>query len=122
MLGDYPVDVVLLATDLRASRSFYADRLGLEIDREDAGAVRFNCGGGSQISLSASTADTQTQASWRVGDLGAELARLRSRGVEILEYDTPGLKTENGVADVGFARAAWFTDPGGNVLSIIQYK
>jgi hypothetical protein len=42
--------------------------------------------------------------------------------VEILEYDTPGLKTENGVADVGFARAAWFTDPGGNVLSIIQYK
>jgi catechol 2,3-dioxygenase-like lactoylglutathione lyase family enzyme len=94
MLDDYPVDVILLATDLRASRSFYADRLGLEIDREDAGAVRFNCGGGSQISLSASTtgtADTQTQASWRVGDLGAELARLRSRGVEILEYDTPGL-------------------------------
>ena len=63
--------------------SFYADRLGLEIDREAAGAVWFNCGGGSRISLSASTtgtADMQTQASWRVGDLGAELAQLRSRG------------------------------------------
>jgi hypothetical protein len=47
------------------------------------------------------TADTQTQASWRVGNLGAELAQLRSRGVEVLEYDTPGLKTENGAADVG---------------------
>jgi hypothetical protein len=40
-----------------------------------------------------------TQAGWRVDDLAKELAELRSRGVEIQEYDMPGLKTVDGVAD-----------------------
>lgn len=55
-------------------------------------------------------------------DVWAEVAELRSRGVEILDYDIPGIKTEDGVADVGHAFAAWFVDPGRNSLSILQYK
>lgn len=45
------------------------------------------------------TADEQRQASWRVEDLASELAELRSIGVEIIELDTPELKTENGIVD-----------------------
>ena len=41
------------------------------------------------------TADEQIQALSQVDDLAAELAELRSRGVEIQEYDTPGLKIES---------------------------
>jgi extradiol dioxygenase family protein len=125
VLGDCPVDVVLLALDLRASRDFYADQIGLKIIREDADAVWLQCGGDCRISLSASstgTADSQTQASWRVEDLDAEVAELRSRGVDIVEYDTPEVQTVDGIADVGFARVAWITDPGHNVLSMIQFK
>lgn len=54
--------------------------------------------------------------------MASEVAELRSRGVEIIEYDTPGLKTDDGVAEVGHAWVAWFTDPGNNSLSIVQYK
>ena len=68
------------------------------------------------------TADSQTQVSWDVSDIRAEVAELRSRGVKVEDYDLPGLKTEDGIADIGFARAAWIIDPGKNALGIIQLK
>ena len=125
MLGDYPVHVVLLSLDLAATRRFYHDQLGLEILNENEEAITFRCGGGSAIAVTKSTvgtADEQTQAGWFVPDLAHELAELRSRGVEIQEYDLPELKTENGVADLGFAIAAWVVDPHGNALGILQLK
>jgi hypothetical protein len=67
-------------------------------------------------------ASEQTQAGWRVKDLAAELAELRARGVEIQDYDIPGLKTENGVVDLGFALMAWIVDPHRNALAIMQLK
>jgi hypothetical protein len=38
------------------------------------------------------------------------------------EYDFPGLKTEDGVADLGGEQAAWFKDPEGNILGLFQPK
>jgi catechol 2,3-dioxygenase-like lactoylglutathione lyase family enzyme len=125
MLGDHPIQVVLLATDLDASRDFYANKVGLKILIDSPEGVSFQCGGESRLTITKSTtgtADSQTQASWRVNDIEAELAELRSRGVKIEEYDTPGLKTEDGIADIGFARIAWFIDPGKNTLGFMQLK
>ncbi len=123
MLGDHPFDVVLLATDLESSKEFYAGKLGLEILNENEEAIVYKCGGDSQLTVTKSTtgtADEQTQGGWRVDDLDAELAELRARGVEIQDYDTPELKTVDGVADLGFARIAWIIDPHKNALSILQ--
>ena len=64
----------------------------------------------------------QTQVSWDVSDIRAEVAELRSRGVKVEDYDLPGLKTEDGIADIGFAWAAWIIDPGKNALGILQLK
>jgi catechol 2,3-dioxygenase-like lactoylglutathione lyase family enzyme len=114
MLGEHPVHVVLLSLDLAETKAFYHDRLGLEILDENEDAITFKCGGQSSIAVTKSTvgtSDEQTQAGWFVPDLEAELAELRSRGVVIQEYDMPGLKTTDGVADLGFARAAWIVDP-----------
>jgi catechol-2,3-dioxygenase len=125
MLGEHPIDVVLLATDLESSKEFYAGKLGLEILNESEEGIIYKCGGDSQLAVTKSTtgtADDQTQASWRVDDLAAELAELRSRGVEIQEYDMPGLKTTDGVADTGFALIAWIVDPHKNALGIMQVK
>jgi predicted enzyme related to lactoylglutathione lyase len=125
MLGDHPIDVVLLATDLESSKEFYAGKLGLEILNESEEAITYKCGGDSQLAVTKSTtgtADEQTQATWRVSDLDAELAALRAGGVEIQEYDMPGLKTVDGVADLGFARMAWIVDPHKNALGIMQLK
>ena len=125
MLGDHPIDVVLLATDLESSKEFYAGKLGLEILSESEEEVTYKCGGDSRLAVTKSTvgtADEQTQAGWRVDDLAAELAELRSRGVEIQEYDMPGLTTVDGVVDLGFALMAWIVDPHRNALAIMQLR
>ncbi len=125
MLGEHPIDVVLLATDLESSKQFYAGKLGLEILNESEEEITYKCGGDSRLTVTKSTtgtADEQTQAGWRVDDLAAELGELRSRGVEIQEYDMPGLKTVDGVADLGFALMAWIIDPHRNALAIVQPK
>jgi hypothetical protein len=57
-----------------------------------------------------------------VPDPAAELAELRARGVEIQEYDMPGIKTVDGVVDLGFALMAWIIDPHKNALAIMQLK
>lgn len=125
MLGDHPIHPVLLAKDLAAAREFYHDKVGLEILMENDDAIVFRCGGGTQLDVTKSTvgtADEQTQVSWQVPDLRAEVAELRSRGVKVEDYDMPGLRTEDGIADLGFAFAAWIVDPGGNALAVMQLK
>jgi catechol 2,3-dioxygenase-like lactoylglutathione lyase family enzyme len=123
MLIEHPVDVMMLSTDLAVARSFYEDKLGLEVVLEDEQFLTFACGGDSRLVVTKSTvgtADEATKASWRVRDIVAEVATLRARGVEVL--DLPDLNTVDGVADIGFALAAWFVDPDRNSLSLLQLR
>jgi catechol 2,3-dioxygenase-like lactoylglutathione lyase family enzyme len=125
MLGEHPITPVLLATDLAAARAFYHGKLGLRIERENENAIVFRCGSGTHLDVTKSTvgtADQQTQAAWQVSDIRAEVADLRARGIQVEDYDTPGLKTEDGIADIGFAWAAWIIDPATNALGILQIK
>jgi catechol 2,3-dioxygenase-like lactoylglutathione lyase family enzyme len=126
MLSEYPVFPILLSKDLDATRAFYRDTLGLEILREDPGdRIVFRCGGGTQLAVTLSTvgtADTQTQMAWRVPDIRAALVDLQARGVRIEEYSAPDPVTTDGVADMGHSWAAWFIDPSGNVLAVVQPK
>ena len=125
MLADHPIDPMILAPDLGVAREFYGDRIGLEVLIESDGFLTFKCGGDSRLVVTRSatgTSEAQTKASWRVSDLAAELAELRSRGVEVEDYDEPGLKTVDGIADVGFALAAWFLDPHRNSIGLLQLK
>ena len=124
MLGDSPISPVLLAKDMVAAKNFYHDLLGLEILTESDDGIVFRCGN-TELAVTKSTvgtADEQTQVSWRVKDLRAELEELRSRGVKVEDYDTPDLKTQGGIADIGFAWMAWIIDPGKNALAIMQVK
>lgn len=126
MLSDHPVFPILLSKDLAATRAFYRDTLGLEILREDpSDRIVFRCGGGTQLVVTLSTvgtADTQTQMAWRVPDIHAALIDLRDRGVRIEEYTAPDPVTTDGIADMGHSWAAWFVDPSGNVLAVVQPK
>ena len=125
MLSDYPVFPILLSMDLDASRAFYRDVLGLQVMRADPDdRIVFRTGGG-QIVVTRSTvgtSDTQTQMAWRVPDIHAAVADLRDRGVRIEEYVAPDPVTNDGIADMGHSWAAWFIDPSGNVLAVVQPK
>ena len=123
MLGDHPVDVMLLAADLAVARKFYVGTLGLEVLLATEQFLAFRCGGDSRLVVTKSTtgtADAATKASWRVADIAAEVVQLRARGVDI--QDLPELGTTGGIADIGFALAAWFTDPDHNSLGLLQLK
>jgi catechol 2,3-dioxygenase-like lactoylglutathione lyase family enzyme len=123
MLGEHPVDVMLLATDLEATKDFYNDRIGLEVILESDDFVTFACGGDSRLVVTKSTTgstEDATKASWRVDDLVAEAAELRSRGVDLEQV--PGLDMVDGIADIGFALAAWFVDPARNSIGLLQLK
>jgi catechol 2,3-dioxygenase-like lactoylglutathione lyase family enzyme len=130
VLGDHPVFPILLSTDMAASRAFYCDALGLELVREDhldgeVDRLVFRCGDATQLAITHSTigtSDTQTQIAWRVPDAREAVERLRARGVRIEEYEAPDPVTVDGVADMGHSWAAWFVDPSGNVLAVVQPK
>ena len=123
MLGNHPIDVMLLARDLGVAKEFYGRRIGLEILLESDQFATFGCGGDSRLVVTKSSvgpADDATKASWRVDDLAAEVAELRAHGVAI--QDLPDLGTVDGIADIGFAFAAWFVDPDGNSIGLLQLK
>jgi catechol-2,3-dioxygenase len=125
MLAEHPIDVMLTAPDLDAVRRFYGERVGLEVLIDSDDFMTFRCGGGSRLVVtgtSAPSTEQTTKASWRVDDVAAEVAELRARGVEVVDYDGPGLRTVDGVADVGFALSAWFVDPGGNTIGLLEFK
>lgn len=117
---------ILLSKDREASRAFYHGTLGLPILKENDERILFGTGSGGMVSLTESTVgtkDTQTQLAWRVPDIHAAVGDLRSRGVRIEAYVAPDPVTDaEGIADMGYVWAAWFTDPSGNVLAVVEPK
>jgi hypothetical protein len=53
-------------------------------------------------------------------NIADEVAWFRARGVQIEEL--PELDTVDGVADIGFALAAWFTDPHRTSIGLLQFR
>jgi catechol 2,3-dioxygenase-like lactoylglutathione lyase family enzyme len=121
----------LPAQDLARARAFYAEKLGLTPVEERPGGLRYRCGSCyfALFESAGAASGTYTQMGWEVADLEAVVASLRARGVVFEEYDLPGIRTVNGIAEVdgnypskgGIGeRAAWFRDSEGNLLGIGQ--
>ena len=131
MLEHSDVSARLPAQDLKRAKAFYADKLGLMPSEERPGGLRYRCGNGwfSLFESSGRPTGSHTQLAWEVSNIEATVAELRARGVVFEEYDLPGLKTVNGIAEVAGhypsrggvgEKAAWFKDSEGNVLGIGQ--
>jgi catechol 2,3-dioxygenase-like lactoylglutathione lyase family enzyme len=109
-------------SDLDRSVRWYRETLGLEPAWRGEGVAQYRSGSTRfdlYVTASAGTAQ-HTLAAWIVDDIEDAVARLRGRGVVFEEYDFPGLKTMDGIADLGYERAAWFRDPDRNILSVGQ--
>lgn len=130
MLHDGEVATRLPARDLERAKAFYRDKLGLEPIEERPGGARYRCGNSyfALFQSAGAPSGTHTQMGWEVKDIEATVAELRRRGVAFEEYDLPGFKTINGIADIAGnypskgsgERAAWFYDSEGNLLGIGQ--
>jgi len=58
--------------------------------------------------------------SFEVPDIAAAIRDLAARGVVFHDYDLPGFRTVGHVCVLGAEKAAWFSDPEGNILCIHQ--
>ncbi|MEZ0068626.1 catechol 2,3-dioxygenase-like lactoylglutathione lyase family enzyme [Streptacidiphilus sp. MAP12-20] len=124
MLAQTALRAVIPATDLERAKRFYRDTLGLKLVEELEGALYFQSGDAMFTVYPTPSGGKagHTVAGWQVADLDAEMTDLRGRGVTFEEYDLPGLKTVDGVADTGGMRGAWFKDSEGNILGVVQGK
>ena len=124
MLANHAVHAALPASDMERAKKFYTEKLGLTPQSETPGGVFYECGEGTRFLVyptEGTASGTHTQLGWTVGDIEAEVAALKAKGVVFEEYDTPYLKTVNGVASPGPVKAAWFQDSEGNLLGLVQF-
>jgi len=123
MLKNATVQATIPAQDLARAKAFYTEKLGLTPTEEHAAGIRFELNGTEFLLFPSAGAasGTHTQASFEVKDAEAEISELRSRGVVFEEYDLPGLKTVNGVADIPeIGKGGFFKDTEGNVIGVFQ--
>jgi len=123
MLQKSPMYAYLPARDVARARQFYEGRLGFVPGLEVAGGVTYECAGGTACFLyptpNAGTS-AASQAFWQVADIEREVADLKARGVTFEHYDMPGATSGGDIVTAGGAKAAWFKDPEGNILALIQ--
>lgn len=107
--------------DIGAARRFYGDTLGLRVS-EEHGLLTLHIAGGRDVLVYPKpdhTPATYTILNFPVPDIDAAVDELRSKGVEFEQYEQ--LKTdEKGIFRGGGPLIAWFTDPAGNVLSVLE--
>ena len=122
MLGTAPIRAYIPASNLQRARKFYEQTIGLVPREEYAGGVIYECGGAEVFLYPTRNAGTSkaSQAFWQVGDVEAEVADLKARGVKFEEYDMPGVTMKNSIATAGGAKTAWFKDTEGNILAVSQ--
>jgi catechol 2,3-dioxygenase-like lactoylglutathione lyase family enzyme len=130
MLEGCEVATRIPVRDLKRARRFYSEKLGLEPVEERPGGLRYR-GGNAHFALFESAGEasgSHTQMGWEVTDIESTVAALRARGVVFEEYDLPGLRTVNGIAEIvgnypskGLGeKGAWFRDSEGNLLGLGQ--
>jgi len=123
MLQQAPMYAYIPAKDVARARKFYEEKVGLKAGEETPGGVTYRFGKGTACFLyptpNAGTSKA-SQAFWQVDDIEREVRELQARGVKFEEYDAPGMKTVNGIATAGGAKAAWFKDSEGNILALVQ--
>ncbi len=121
MLSDGQAAATLAVSDLDRARKYYSDTLGFTVQMESEGGLLLSAGQGTAIFVYPSQfagTNKATAVSFNVEDFDGTIADLRERGVTFIDYDFPGLKTENGVAQTPEGPGAWFSDPDGNLIAV----
>jgi len=127
MLGAKNAAATLAVKDIGAARNFYENTLGLtqlEGGPSDLSTALYKSGNSAVLVYESRYAGTNqaTAASWAVGDdFDAIVRSLKDKGVTFERYDDlPGTTRDGDVHVMGELKAAWFKDPDGNILNLVN--
>jgi catechol 2,3-dioxygenase-like lactoylglutathione lyase family enzyme len=124
VLTDSPAFSGFSVDDADRARSFYEETLGLQVVAvpEMGGLMHLRLGGGTEVLVYAKTDHvpaTFTVLNFPVADIEQVVDELSGRGVRFQHYENPPTD-EKGIMRAGGPLIAWFTDPAGNVFSVMQ--
>jgi catechol 2,3-dioxygenase-like lactoylglutathione lyase family enzyme len=125
MLGNIDATANLAVKDLATARRFYEDTLGLaQVDAEGDEVIVYRSGG-TRINVYRSAfagTNQATAVTWGVGDqIESLVAALKAKGVKFEHYkDMPDTRLEGDLHVSGDMKVAWFKDPDGNILNLIN--
>jgi catechol 2,3-dioxygenase-like lactoylglutathione lyase family enzyme len=125
MLKHSPAFSGFSVDDLAKARAFYGETLGLDVRDNPMGLLELAIEKGSRVLIYAKpnhVPATFTVLNFPVDDVERAVAALSQRGVRFEIYDEPGLKTDaRGICrGEGGPVIAWFKDPAGNILSVLE--
>jgi catechol 2,3-dioxygenase-like lactoylglutathione lyase family enzyme len=114
--------------DLGKARQFYGETLGLKIEvlDEENGLLTLHLAGGRDTLVYLSpgmTPASYTILNFEVDDIDRAVDELSAKGVTFEPYDNDQMpQDEKGIMREGGPFIAWFKDPAGNVLSVLQER
>jgi catechol 2,3-dioxygenase-like lactoylglutathione lyase family enzyme len=124
MLGKADATPMIAVKDLDRARKFYEETLGLKAKEEMGGEVLTVQSGSTPITVYKSEfagTNKATTLTFEVDDIQEEISELKGKGIFFEKYDLEGLTPKGDFyeAEGGF-KTAWFKDPDGNILSLIE--
>jgi catechol 2,3-dioxygenase-like lactoylglutathione lyase family enzyme len=124
MLGNKDAAATIGVKNLETAKRFYEGTVGLKpAGIEEPGAVLYKSGSSTVLVYESQYAGTNkaTAATWTVGnEIDGVVQALKGKGVSFEHYDLPDTKRNGDVHVSGNTRVAWFKDPDGNILAIVN--
>jgi catechol 2,3-dioxygenase-like lactoylglutathione lyase family enzyme len=124
MLGNKDAVANIAVKNLDTAKKFYEDTLGLTpVGAEDQEVIVFKSGNSTVYVYQSQYAGTNkaTAVTWVVNEDVEEIVQqLKAKGITFEHYDMPGMTRDGDVHIAGDMKVAWFKDPDGNILNIIN--
>lgn len=123
MLGKADATPMIAVKDLDRARKFYEETLGLKTREEMPGEVLAAQSGDTTINIYRSEfagTNKATALTFEVDDVEKEVSELKEKGIFFEQYDMPGLRKQGDLYVAEGFKTAWFKDPDGNILSLVE--
>jgi catechol 2,3-dioxygenase-like lactoylglutathione lyase family enzyme len=122
MIGERDATPMIAVKDLDRARTFYEETLGLK-QLDDFGEGFMLKSGDTKVTVYRSEfagTNKATALTFDVDDIEGEVEDLKGKGISFEHYELPGLERQGDLYVAEGMKTAWFKDPDGNILSLIE--
>ena len=123
MLGNADATPMIAVKDIDRAKQFYSEKLGLDPVEEMDDEVFMLKSGSTSFSVYRSEyagTNKATALTFDVDDIDSEVRDLKDKGISFEHYDLEGLTADGDIYRGEGMKTAWFKDPDGNILSLIE--